>query len=176
MSDALMNHRLLEGCVAVRLGRRRLLAAGAALLMSRTAAFGEDVALLTVYSGEGERVFGRAELEGLPQHSFTTSTIWTAGRPTFSGPPLVDVLSSARISQGSVELVAINDYRVSINLEDLAERVPILATRIDGRPFSRREKGPLWLVYPYDHDPAFRSETIYARSIWQVIRIEVSGT
>ena len=36
-----------------------------------------------------------------------------------------------------------------------------------------RDKGPLWLVYPYDADTAYQSEVIYARSVWQLDRIEV---
>lgn len=47
----------------------------------------------------------------------------------------------------------------------------ILAYLLDGQPMSVRDKGPLWLVYPYDASPAFRSEVIYSRSIWQLDRI-----
>ena len=36
-----------------------------------------------------------------------------------------------------------------------------------------RNKGPLWVVYPYDENPEYRSEVIYSRSIWQLDRIEV---
>ncbi|RYH00603.1 oxidoreductase, partial [Salipiger sp. IMCC34102] len=38
-----------------------------------------------------------------------------------------------------------------------------------------RDKGPLWIVYPYDDTPEYRSEVIYSRSIWQLDRIEVAG-
>ena len=82
------------------------------------------------------------------------------------------MLTASGIVTGTVELIAANEYRVSIAVDDLGAEVPILATRMNGGPFSLREKGPLWLVYPYDADPAFRSEAIYARSIWQIIRIE----
>jgi hypothetical protein len=40
---------------------------------------------------------------------------------------------------------------------------------------SIREKGPLWLVYPYDLNKAYQSETIYSRSIWQLVRIDQSN-
>jgi len=39
---------------------------------------------------------------------------------------------------------------------------------------SAREKGPVWLVYNYDSDPAFRTETVYSRSVWQLDRITIS--
>jgi hypothetical protein len=37
---------------------------------------------------------------------------------------------------------------------------------------SVRDKGPLWVIYPYDSDD-YRSEVIYSRSIWQLDRLEV---
>ena len=37
---------------------------------------------------------------------------------------------------------------------------------------SRRDKGPLWVIYPYHDNIDYRSETIYSRSIWQLDRIE----
>ena len=40
---------------------------------------------------------------------------------------------------------------------------------------SVREKGPLWIVYPYDSNIAFQTETIYARSIWQLDRISIEN-
>jgi hypothetical protein len=36
---------------------------------------------------------------------------------------------------------------------------------------SLREKGPLWVIYPYDSDPAYRTEETYSRSIWQLNRL-----
>lgn len=152
--------------------RRHLLCAGAALLFGNRAAYGLEEPLLAISLASKEIVLDRADLEALPQRSFTTTTIWTSGLQTFSGPALRSVLTASGIVTGTVELIAANEYRVSIAVDDLGAEVPILATRMNGGPFSLREKGPLWLVYPYDADPAFRSEAIYARSIWQIIRIE----
>jgi hypothetical protein len=36
--------------------------------------------------------------------------------------------------------------------------------------------GPFWLVYNYDANPEFRTELIYARSIWQLARITVPAS
>jgi len=168
-----MAHDRRDAVWTAGLNRRQLLGGGAALFLSGHASRAAGHSLLTIASDSGEMVLDRADLEALPQQNFDTSTIWTSGQMTFSGPPLRSVLATAGIATGRVELIAANDYRVGIDLADLGAEVPILATRIDGSPFSRREKGPLWLVYPYDADPAFRSEAIYARSIWQIVRIEV---
>ncbi|AMY68351.1 hypothetical protein AKL17_1094 [Frigidibacter mobilis] len=154
------------------LARRQVLAAGAAMLLHPGAARAAHHDLLTIASKAGEVVLSRADLEALPQHSFVTTTIWTAEALTFSGPSLQAVLAAAGIVTGKVELIAINDYRVVINVTELGAEAPILATRLNGQPFSRRQKGPLWLVYPYDSDPAFQNEIVYARSIWQIVRIQ----
>ncbi len=45
---------------------------------------------------------------------------------------------------------------------------------MNGETMPVRRKGPLWIVYPYDSDEAYRSEAIYSRSIWQLDRIEVT--
>jgi len=152
--------------------RRQVLAACAALLLPPRTARADHHDLLTIASNAGEVVLSRADLESLPQQKFATTTIWTPGVLTFSGPPLRTVLATAGIETGRVELIAINDYRVVVRVDDLGPEVPILATRLDGEAFSRREKGPLWLVYPYDSDPAFQNELVYARSIWQIVRIQ----
>jgi hypothetical protein len=44
---------------------------------------------------------------------------------------------------------------------------------MNGAEMSIRDKGPLWIVYPYDASDDFRSEVVYSRSIWQLDRIEV---
>ena len=50
---------------------------------------------------------------------------------------------------------------------------PLVAYEMDGETMSRRQKGPLWIVYPFDSDADFRSEVIYSRSIWQLDRLEI---
>ncbi len=66
----------------------------------------------------------RAALEALPQVSFATSTIWTEGRITFSGPRLRDVLAQAGITEGRIMLKALNDYAVEMALEEMGEDWP----------------------------------------------------
>jgi hypothetical protein len=39
---------------------------------------------------------------------------------------------------------------------------------------SVRDKGPLWLIYPYDSKAEYQSETIYSRSIWQLVKIDLT--
>lgn len=118
--------------------------------------------------------FDRSKLDALPQHEFKTSTIWTVGQREYSGPSLHDILTTAGVSGGTIHLVAANGYEVNMAWEEIEKTVPIVASKIDGAPFSLREKGPLWVVFPYDQDPRYRTEAIYALSIWQLTEVRVS--
>ncbi|WP_234817619.1 molybdopterin-dependent oxidoreductase [Thalassobacter stenotrophicus] len=113
-----------------------------------------------------------ATLNALPQVSFETSTIWTDGTISFSGPSLRSLMDQAGISDGQLTLTAINDYAIQVAVDEIEDNAPIVATLMNGEPISRREKGPYWLVYPYDVDAKYQSEVIYAQSIWQLVSIE----
>jgi hypothetical protein len=42
----------------------------------------------------------------------------------------------------------------------------------DGKKLSRRDKGPLWLMYPISDNAELADPRYIHRLIWQVIRIE----
>ncbi len=112
-------------------------------------------------------------LEALGTTSFTTTTIWTEGPQRFTGVSLHDLVSALGLSEGKLRAVAINDYSAEIPVEDAVPDGPIIAWARNGSLMSVRDKGPLWVVYPYDLNPDYRSEIIFARSIWQLNRIVV---
>lgn len=114
-----------------------------------------------------------AALDNLPQTEFTTSTIWTKGKITYKGVELKTLLDQLGAKGKTLHMVAINDYAVDVPVTDAIAGGPILATRADGKPLSVREKGPIWLIYPFDAKPEYRSEVIYSRAIWQLKAIEV---
>ena len=118
--------------------------------------------------------FDRAMLEELGLRTVVTHTIWTEGPQTFEGVPLKTLADTLGIKGGHVSAVAVNDYAIDIPLTDFAEDAGILAIQRNGQPMSVRDKGPIWLIYPYDDDLRFRSETYHARSIWQLVRMEVT--
>lgn len=113
------------------------------------------------------------ELDALPQVSFTTSTIWTDGDVVFSGVPLKALLAVVAGDGTAVEMVALNDYKVEIPISQLEEGAPIVATRMNGEVMSVRDKGPYWVVFPYDLDAKYQTETVYSYSIWQLNRLEI---
>lgn len=115
-----------------------------------------------------------AMLRFLPSEAFSTSTIWTEGVQHFRGVRLRTLMDCLGIRDGVLTLTAKNEYLVEIPMAELRGDGALVAYERNGRPMETRDKGPLWLVYPYDADPAFRTETIYAQSIWQLDRIEVT--
>ncbi len=113
-------------------------------------------------------------LRALPQIEYNTTTIWTNGEKVFAGVPLSALLDRLGVASGTLKARAINDYTVDIPISSLQDNAPMIAYSMDGAPMSRRDKGPLWIVYPYDSDPSFRTEVNFSRSIWQLDRIEIA--
>ncbi len=122
---------------------------------------------------EAPATFSDAELSALTQNAFSTGTIWTEGVKTFGGPTLQALLDAVEAGPGDLELVAANNYKVLLPREAIEETVPIIANRIDGEAFGIRDKGPLWVVFPFDADPRYQNEEIYAFSIWQLTEVRV---
>jgi hypothetical protein len=110
-----------------------------------------------------------AQLTALPQHSFTTSTPWFKRPVKFTGPLLRDVLAAAG-AEGVTTLtaVALNKYKVDIPAEDARLHRVLVARLLDDKPMPVREKGPLFIVYPFDEERALQSERYYNRSAWQL--------
>lgn len=151
-----------------------LAAAVLGVFLHVTGAAAEGVILTLQDSKSGQSTtFTDAELMALPQVSFETETIWTEGVVAFSGPSLKSVIDHAGVSPGDVELYAINDYNVVLPIEKIEDGAPIIANRINGEPFSVRDKGPLWIVFPYDGESQYNTEEYFALSVWQLNRLNV---
>jgi hypothetical protein len=128
---------------------------------------------ISVTNADGAAVFDRAMLEAMDPVEFNTTTTWTDGPQIFTGVLLFDLLALLGVTEGTLRATAINDYAVDIPVSDAVEGGPIVAYLLNGAPMSVRDKGPLWIVYPYDAKREYRSEVIYSRSIWQLDRMEV---
>lgn len=115
-----------------------------------------------------------ATLAALPQQSFRTMTPWFAQAVTFTGPLLRDVLALADASGTTLTAVALNGYKVQLPLVDASRWDVVLARLLDDKPMSTRDKGPLFIVYPFHQTETLRSERYYARSAWQLRSLIVS--
>ncbi len=112
-------------------------------------------------------------LESFEPVVIETETIWTEGKQSFTGVSLAALMEAVGADGEKLMATAINDYSVEIPVEDWVEDGPIVAYLNNGEQMSVRDKGPLWVVYPYDSSPSYQSEVIYSRSIWQLDRLDV---
>lgn len=133
----------------------------------------DEQVILTVIRADDVVEYTIEDLRSLEEQTFRTETIWSSGLQEFKGVPLKALLDDLGVSQGWLTARAINDYAVDVPVSDAVENGPIIAYERNGTPMSVRDKGPLWLVYPFDSNPDYRTEVIYSRSIWQLDRLEV---
>ena len=124
-------------------------------------------------NGPGVAEFDLAMLRSLDVTSFDTSTIWTEGVSRYEGVRLSVLLQAVGAEGEALTAKALNDYSVTFPVAEVEPDAPILAFGRDGAPMSVRDKGPLWILYPFDARAAYQSEQVYARSVWQLNRLRV---
>ena len=112
-------------------------------------------------------------LRALPATSISTTTIWTEGVLMFTGVPLASLLETLGSSGSTLRASAINDYTIELSVDEFEAEAPILAYEMNGEPMHRRDKGPIWVIYPFDSDPKYRTSQVHSRAVWQLDRIEV---
>ena len=117
--------------------------------------------------------FDMAMLEALPGRATETETPWTKGKVKFEGPLGAALLDQLGATGTTLKITALNDYVVEVPMEDFRKWPVILATRKDGKPMPVRDKGPIFVIYPFDLDRSLYNEKIFSRSAWQVKSIEV---
>lgn len=120
-----------------------------------------------------QAVFDAAMLSELESRTLETETPWHEGIRTFRGPLARAVLDAVDARGERVSAIALNDYAAEIPLSDFRDYDVILATHKDGERMTVRERGPIFIIYPFDSNPELHRETTYARSVWQVNRLRV---
>jgi hypothetical protein len=121
----------------------------------------------------GAAVFDAALIDALPQKSFVTTTPWFKEPTKFTGPLLRDLLRAIKAQGTNVKATALNDYKINIPMQDILKYDVILARQVDGKIISVREKGPLFVIYPFDSAAELKSLTYYSRSIWQLKALSI---
>jgi hypothetical protein len=165
--------------------RTRLLGAFIALIAAIGVAYAASLAAPTerpiltisgkigVTNKDGTAQFDRSMLEALGMVKVETTTPWHEGKNTFEGVSIDKLMQQVGATGERVVVVALNDYTTDIPIEDFRKFNVILALKRNGEYMSVRDKGPLFIIYPYDSNPDLKSQTYYARSAWQVARIDV---
>ena len=157
-----------------------LLASPAALVQAAT----PRAAVLTITGPNlrapaqgGRFAFDLGALQALAQRKIVATTPWYKDPVEFGGPLLRDVLQAGGVppeAQGTLRCTALNDYRVEIPLDDAHRFDVVVAHLLNGKPMSVREKGPLFVIYPFDEQPQLRTTVYYSRCIWQLKAIALA--
>ena len=113
------------------------------------------------------------ELASLPQSTFETTTPWTTGPSAFQGPTLASVLGDIDPAPVGITLRALNDYEVAFPVSAMTEHSPIVAFLRNGERMTVREKGPYWVMFPFDSNPELQQERFYSLSVWQLKEIVI---
>ncbi|MBL8572892.1 MAG: molybdopterin-dependent oxidoreductase [Hyphomicrobiaceae bacterium] len=128
---------------------------------------------ITQTNADGAALFDMDMLEKLPSRLARVKTPWTEGIVEFQGPLGSALLDTVGATGDTLRFTALNDYSVEIPAAEFRAMPIILATRMNGKPMPVREKGPLFVIYPFDLDPALYNESVFNRSIWQVKSLEI---
>ena len=135
-----------------------------------------DSVVLTINApaaGPTAVTFNMKFLKSLPQRTFVTKTPWYKDPVKFTGPLLRDVLAAAKVKGESMSAIALDDYQAKIPFSDATDYDVILAHQMDGKTLTPKNKGPLFVVYPYDSKAELQAVRFYERSIWQLKALRV---
>jgi hypothetical protein len=124
-------------------------------------------------NAKGEADFDQAMLESIAGRHAVMQTPWTDGMTTFDGPLLRNILDQVGAKGKKLKIKAINDYSAEVPMEDARDYDTMLALKMNGQPMSVRDKGPLFMIYPFDTNPGLYNEKYFSRSVWQITEIEV---
>jgi hypothetical protein len=141
---------------------------------------GKVILEITGQIGEGNAPglarFDRAMLEALGPVELRTATAWTEGEHVYRGVPLRALLDHVGAVGDRLHAVALNEYEVIIPLDDPAAAAALLAFEQDGQPMRIKDKGPLWIVFPWSEQPSLDNERVRNWAVWQLKRLEVTGS
>jgi hypothetical protein len=124
-------------------------------------------------NAEGRADFDRAMLEGLGVTTVTSSTPWTEGEVPFDGVLGATLLDAVGARGATIRAVAVNDYEAEIPLADFRNYRVLLAMRMAGKQLQLRDKGPIWIIFPWSDHPELDNDVTHAKSVWQVTQLVI---
>jgi hypothetical protein len=141
----------------------------------------DDAVLLTLKPLDAPEIaLTTADLQAIGETRLVTGTPWTEGPQTFTGVTgrqLLAALQARGVTGKPVSMAAIanNGYRIIIPIADFDQAETLIAFTRNGAAMPVRDKGPLWIVFPYDEDEKYRSESYKSYSIWGLVRLELQA-
>lgn len=124
-------------------------------------------------------LFDLATLKQLPATSFITTNHWTGAKEKYTGVAFIDLLMllGLEASATSVEVLAINDYRINIRISDLKKYEYVLSYALDDKDYAEHEpaknKGPIAVAINFDKHPELDRDIYKHQLVWFVNAIIV---
>lgn len=116
--------------------------------------------------------FTEAELRALGMTRLETENSYVDGMQVFEGPQIQKLIAYVGAENATRAFFeAVNDYTVEISTRELARYNPVLALTMGGEPFSPRNFGPVWLIYPMSDHAELQDPKYNGRLIWQLDEI-----
>jgi hypothetical protein len=112
--------------------------------------------------------FDLSSLEHLGLSRLTTWTPWTDGEIEFEGVLARRLMEAVGARGTAVEARALNDYEEVIPIADFHNYDVLLALRMNGTLMRVRDKGPVWIVYPWSAHPELDDFATREKSVWQL--------
>ena len=131
-----------------------------------------DATLTVVDANGNETIYTPQDIEALGGYRMVTTTPWRNEETVFEGGLLQDLLRKHGLDQAAaIRVLAENEFE-SILESAVWEAAPILlATRVEGRPHSRRARGPIQFdvsMKDYGGSPVIEERHL----VWMAARIE----
>ena len=158
-----MNLRCLTASVAASL----------CLAVATPASADDTILTVTGNVTGGEISLTLKQIEAMGSASIVTTTPWHDGLTTFEGVAMASFLDAVGAQGTTAYIHALNDFSIDVPLSDLTRFDAIMAFKTDGNYMGIADKGPLFIVFPYDDVKEVRNELFYARSVWQIHSIEI---
>jgi hypothetical protein len=127
-----------------------------------------------VFNGGATARFDRAMLEEFDITQFTTTTPWYDGPVTFEGVRMGHLMETLGAQGDTLIARALNDYETRVPLRDTIDFDVLMAMKRNGEYMPVRDKGPLFIVYPFDSNPVLKNQRYYGRCAWQLSQIEIA--
>lgn len=162
-----------------------LLAAAAAIVLFPAAVSAQtlptpgDNVILTIsgaidnHNVEDTAQFDLEGLDALGTTEVVTTNPWYDGPQTYTGVLGTDLLKAVGAHGTTLKIKAINDFVAEVPVADFEQWPVIFATRQNGEPMRIRDKGPIFLIYPFTDFPELDKSEYLNRSAWQIKSIEV---
>lgn len=122
---------------------------------------------------DGKAMFDREMLLSLGTHSLRTTTNWTDGVQEFEGVRASDIMEAVGTYGSHIIATALNDYVVEIPISDFKKFGVVFALKMNGKTLTRRDKGPIWPIYPRDDFPELQNRAADKKWIYMLYKMEV---